>query len=112
VQSLVERHGVPLPLAVAAHERDRDVQRDAVHPGRERALRVVAGERPPQLRGDLLCQLGAIVGMARIGIGDLEHDLTVALEELAERGACIGDHGGRVFHLQASWCERLCSSKP
>src|SRR3546814_10808335 len=52
VDGLVERHRVPAPVAVAAQERDRNVQRDTVHPRREPARRIVARPRAPQLHGD------------------------------------------------------------
>jgi hypothetical protein len=61
VQFRIERDGMPLVLATAAAERDRHIQCDAVHPGRKRARGVGSRKRTPQLRGNLLRQVGAIV---------------------------------------------------
>jgi hypothetical protein len=79
VQLLVERHVVAAAMASASRVRDRHVQRDAVHPRRERPLAVESGKCPPQLRGDLLREIVAIVGLPGIGAGHLEHDAAVAL---------------------------------
>lgn len=45
---------------------------------------VIAGEASPELRGDLLDQLGSIVGVARIGRRDLVCDPPVRLQEGSE----------------------------
>ena len=38
----------------------------------------------PELRGDLLRQVGAVLRQARVGIGDLEHDAGMALQQRGE----------------------------
>src|SRR5690606_26856367 len=91
-------------------EGDRHVQRDAVHPGREPARRVVARPGAPQLHGDLLGQVVAVLGRARVGAGDLEHDAAVLLQKLTEGLAVVRGHGGAGLHPWSWSVGRLCPS--
>src|SRR5258707_477327 len=65
-----------------ASERNRDVERDAIQPGRERALRIVAGIRTPALRDDFLRQVSAIFR--------LPHDAPLR-EDVRRLGALVGE---------------------
>src|SRR3546814_13254245 len=76
VDGLVERPRVPAPVAVAAQEGDRLVQRDAVHPGGERAGRIVARPGAPELHGDTPGQDAAVLGRARVSVGQLADPTT------------------------------------
>ncbi|HZO12608.1 MAG TPA: hypothetical protein VFB62_05110 [Polyangiaceae bacterium] len=84
VVRFVERNGVALTRAVGPNERDRDVERDAVHPSGERTRRIELRERAPQLRDDLLGDVFAIGRVTAIGGGHLEDDPAMALEQLGE----------------------------
>ncbi len=95
----LQRFGAGL-LAGAAVMRDRDVQRDPVHPGRERPRRVVAWKRAPQMRGDLLGQILAILLQPAVAIGHFEHDSAMLIEQCGE--ACIGPGAGRVHRVGRS----------
>lgn len=71
-------------LSGVAHKSDRHVQGNAIKPSRKRAHAVVACERPPCLRRNLLGQVGVIVRIAGVSIRHLEDDAAVALEQRLE----------------------------
>ena len=64
-----------------SHEADRHIQSNAIHPRGERPRWIVARPSAPQLRDYLLDQVGAIVGMPAVGIGHLEDDGLMRLQE-------------------------------
>ena len=104
VQAVVERYGPPPARAFTAQPGDRHVQGDPVHPGRERPLRVIAREGAPQLRGDVLGEVGAVLGVVGIGRGDLEDDAAMGLEQGLELLPGVRRHAGRVLHCDTVRC--------
>lgn len=85
VQLGIQWHGAqPQAHAVFAHMADRHVQSHPVHPRAEAARGVVAWPCVPQLGGDFLRQVVAIVGLPRIAVCDFEHDAAVLLQQRAE----------------------------
>src|SRR3546814_10541992 len=71
---------------------------------------LVARPRAPQLHGDLLGQVVAVLGRARIGAGNLEHDAAVLLQQFAEGLVVIRGHGGAGLHPSSCSLRRLCPS--
>jgi len=96
VHVVVECDRVRIAQSRGAQGRDRDVQRDAIEPDRKTARGVVLGKRAPALRDDVLRKIGAIVRAAAVSIRDLEHDLTMAFDEVMKLLLGIGSfrHGG------------------
>ena len=64
--------------------RDRHIQRDAVHPGRERTRVVKTAERSPRLHANFLREIASVLGVAAIHRRDLEHDLLVLRQQRLE----------------------------
>src|SRR5580704_2720299 len=75
---------MPRPDALAAIERDRDVQRDAVHPGGKAHALVKDAERSPELDDNFLRQIVPVARVPAIGIADLVEDLLVLLHQVLE----------------------------
>src|SRR5262249_21996991 len=85
-RELLERE-LPLSVpALAAMERDRDVEGDAVDPGRLPEALVVPLAGTPELHGDLLHDVLAIRGVPAIGVGDPVDQAGVAADEVGELG--------------------------
>jgi hypothetical protein len=72
---------VPLSDALPAIERNRHVERDAVHPCGESAPAVKLFECPPEFNGDFLRQIFAVGEVLAIQIADLVEDLLVLLQQ-------------------------------
>ena len=107
VQDVIKRNGMLPTMTGVAQVRDRHVQRDAVHPCREAALRVVTGEGAPELCRDFLREVGAVFGMRAVGKGHLQHDATVPFEQFTELLSRVVLHGGCYLHgsLSFRWRE-------
>lgn len=94
---------VALALHGVAHRGDRVVQGDAVHPRGQAARDLVARPCAPQLGGDLLRGVGAVLGAARLDVGDLERQSAVLLQLHGERladvvvGSGVGVRHGRAL---------------
>src|SRR3546814_20260137 len=73
---------------------------------RSPARRIVARPRAPQLHGDLLGQVVAVLGRARIGARNLEHDAAVLLQQFAEGLVVIRGHGGAGLHPSSCSLDR------
>jgi hypothetical protein len=111
----VERHGVARAHAVRANERDRDVQSDAVHPGREHARRIVGWKRAPELRNNLLRDVFSVGRIPAIRGSHLEDDSAMTLEQLGElRFSVDSRQRGRGQALLPCHCReviRTCHEK-
>src|SRR5262245_20641857 len=71
---IVYRLKMALAKRGASPIRDRDVQRNSIHPGRKGSRVVERAERAPQLGANLLCQVALIFRIPAVRVCDLEHD--------------------------------------
>src|SRR5688572_5178882 len=101
VELRLERHGSPAPWRFAAQPGNRHVERDAVQPGRETARRIVGRICTPRLRGDFLRQVLDVGAPASVGVGHLEDETPVGLEQRGKLGAGGGIHGCGLLHGSA-----------
>src|SRR5687767_1038260 len=86
VQLRLVGHGSLATRRLGAQPGNRDVQRDAVQPGRKAALRVVCRERAPRLCGDFLRQVFEVRASARVAARDPVDQALV----LAQQGRELG----------------------